>query len=86
MDIYRFYFEKTMQSNVGFTQAGLMRFVCSLGYSVVKQSSEEQTQIIENKTLKRSLTWISLRICQTEPLLRIRWKNTGQGMQTRDRS
>ena len=53
VDIYRFYFEKTMQSNVGFTQAGLICFVCSLGYSVVKQSSEEQTQIIENKTLKK---------------------------------
>ena len=53
VDIYRFYFEKTMQSNVGFTQAGLICFVCSLGYSVVKQSSEEQTQMIENKTLKK---------------------------------
>ena len=54
VDIYRFYFEKTMQSNVGFTQAGLICFVCSLGYSVVKQSSEEQTQMIENKTLKKN--------------------------------
>lgn len=53
VDIYRFYFEKTMQSHVGFTQAGLICFICSLGYSVVKQSSEEQTRMIENEALKK---------------------------------
>lgn len=53
VDIYRFYFEKTVQSHVGFTQAGLICFICSLGYSVVKQSSEEQTRMIENEALKK---------------------------------